>query len=86
MLRFLEVVFVVTMSFLVIVERTEITSLASSRFSKVLTTRFLATYCIVNIVPIYLMKPILVSRCFLYLFCVNQVLVFCSVVMILSSP
>ena len=73
MLRFLEVVFVVTMSSLGIVDRVKISSLVSSRFIKALTTRALATCCSVNAVLIYLMKPILASRCVLYLLCVNQV-------------
>ena len=61
MLRFLEVVFVVTMSSLGIVDRVKISSLVSSRFIKALTTRALATCCSVNAVLIYLMKHILAS-------------------------
>ena len=64
-LRFLEVVFVVTMSSLGIVDRVEISSLFSSRFIKAWTTRALATCCNVNAVLMYLMKPILASRCVL---------------------
>ena len=86
LVRSIIVVFVVTMSSLGIVERTEISSLVSSRFIRSLTTRALATCCSVNTVLIYLMKPILASRYVLYLYCVNQVLFFCSVVMMLSSP
>ena len=86
MLRFLEVVFLVTMSSLGIVDREEISSLVSSRFIKALTTRALATFCNMNAVRMYLMKPILASRCVFYLYCVNQVLFFYSMVMILSSP
>ena len=86
MLRFLEVVFFVTMSSLGIVERAEIYFLVSSRFIRVLTTRTLATCCSVNTVIIYLMNLILVSRCVLYLSCINHDLCFYSVVMILSSP
>ena len=78
-------VFVVTMSSLVIVDMAENSSLVSSRFIKALTTRTLATCCSVNAVLIYLMKPILASRCVLRLDYVNQVLFFCSVVMTLSS-
>ena len=65
MLRDLEVVFVVTMSILRIVDRAEISSLVSSRFIKAWTTRALATCCNVNAVLMYLMKPILASRCVL---------------------
>ena len=74
MLRFLEVIFVVTISSLEIFDRAEIYSLVNLRFIKALTTRALATCCGVNAVLIYLMKPILASRCVLYLSCVNQVL------------
>ena len=85
MLRFLEVVFVVTMSYLGILERVDISSLVSSKFIRTSTTRALATCFTANTVLIYLMKPILASRCVLYLSCVNQVF-FCSVDIMLSSP
>ena len=85
MLCFLELVFVVTLSSLRIVDRADISSLVSSRFIKALTTRALATCCSVNAVLIYLMNYILASRCVLYLSCVNQVLFFYSVVMMLLS-
>ena len=71
MLRFLEVAFVVTMSYLGILERVDISSLVSSKFIRTLTTRALTTFFTANTVLIYLMKPILASRCVLYLSCVN---------------
>ena len=75
MLRFLEMVFVVTMSSLGIVDKAEISSLVSSRFIKALTKRALATCCSVNTVLIYLIKHILVSRwnCGKYVFACNNV-------------
>ena len=82
MLRCLEVTFVVAMSLLGIVDSVEFSSFVSSIFIKALTTRALVTCCSVNVVLIYLMKPIYV----LYLSCVSQVLCFCSVVMMLLSP
>ena len=65
-LRFVEVVCVVTMSSLGIDDRVDIFSLVSWRFLKALTTRALATCCSVNVELIYLMKPILPSWCVLY--------------------
>ena len=86
MLRFLDVVLDVTVSSLGIVERVEISSLVSSRFIRAFTTRTLATYCSVNTVLMYLMKPILASRCVLYLSCAIHVLFFCKVVIMFLSP
>ena len=60
-MRFLEVVFLVTMLSLVIVERADISSLVSSRFVRALTSHSLVTCCSVNAVIIYLMKQILAS-------------------------
>ena len=73
LVRSIIVVFVVTMSSLGIVERTDISSLVSSRFVMTLTMRALTTYYIVNAVLIYLMKSILALRCVLYLSFTNQV-------------
>ena len=70
-LRFFEAVFVVTMSFLEIVERADISSWFNSRFIRALTTPAFATCCSVNAVLIYLMNPILALRCVLYLSCDN---------------
>ena len=58
-------IFVVTISSLEFFDRAEIYSLVSSRFIKALTTRALATCCNVNAVLMYLMRPILASRCVL---------------------
>ena len=73
LVRSIIVVFVVTMSSLGIVERTDLSSLVSSRFVMTLTMRALTTYYIVNAVLIYLMKSILALRCVLYLSFTNQV-------------
>ena len=68
-----------------IVERVEISSLVSSRFIRAFTTRTLATYCSVNTVLMYLMKPILASRCVLYLSCAIHVMFFYKVFIMFSS-
>ena len=86
MLRFLDVVFDMTMTSLGFEERVDISSTVSSRFIKTFTTRTLATWCSVNAVLMYLMKPILASQCVLYLSCALHVLFFYKVVIMFSSP
>ena len=85
-LRFLDVVFDMTMTSLGFEERVDISSTVSSRFIKTFTTRTLATCCSVNAVLMYLMKPILASQCVLYLSCALHVLFFYKVVIMFSSP
>ena len=64
----------------------KISSLFRSRFINVLTIRSVATCRSVNAVIIYLMKPILDSRCVEKSSCDNQVLFFWKITMISSSP
>ena len=56
MVRFLDVVFDVTMEYSGMMERVEISFAVSSRFNRAFTTRALTTCCSVNAVLMYLMS------------------------------